>query len=93
MLMLPGDVFQFTLFWDSMEKHHDKSHYVRYICKRGDIIVILKADVFEFAKNFNQHVLFMCNGYYHQIEFFTPESVKLEILIQRTKKLNNDDKL
>ena len=91
MLMLPGDVFQFTLLWGSLENFEGK--YKTYEFQRGDIIVILKADVFEFAKNYNQHLVFMCNGKYHQIESFTPESDKLEILMQRTKKLNNNDKL
>ena len=91
--MLPGDVFQFTLFWDSMEKNFNDSKFSRHDFQPGDVAIVIESSVFNIVKNHNQHLIFMCNGKYHQIEFFTPESDKLEILMQRTKKLNNDDKL
>lgn len=91
MLMLPGDVFQFTLSWGSLENFEGK--YKTYEFQISDVIIIIKTSVFEFAKSFNQHVLFMCNGKYHQIEFFTPDSVKLEHFLRNTIKLNNNDKL
>ena len=93
MLMLPGDIFQFTLFWQSLERNLNGSGFGRHDFQCGDIVIIIESTVFDIAKNHNQYVLFMCNGQYHQIEFFTPLGVKHDVLTHRTKKLNNNDKL
>ena len=93
MLMLPGDVFQFTLFWQSLEKNFNDSKFSRHDFQPGDVAIVIESSVFNIVKNHNQHLIFMCIGKYHQIEFFTPMGTKHDILTHRTKKLNNDDKL